>query len=280
MAWSLQGRAVLVTGAASGIGRETARLLAQRGARVAVLDVDAEGAAAVAAECGVDGFALAADVRDREQLQDAVDEAAARLGGLDVVLANAGIGRGGFLRWMDPDDWEEVVHVNLLGVHRTARAALPYLVDSRGYLLLTGSLAAAVHGVGLSAYSAAKAGVEALGNALRLEVAHLGVGVGVAYYSWIDTPMVREADGHPVYGGRRQNLPGVFGKTYDVADAAHATVVGIEARAERVVYPRWVKRVLALRTLLPQLLRKRALAEAEEVDALAAADAAEATPAR
>jgi NAD(P)-dependent dehydrogenase (short-subunit alcohol dehydrogenase family) len=280
VASTLQGRAALVTGGASGIGRETALLLASRGARVALLDLDADGAAAAAADCGGEAFALAADVRDREQLHDAVEEAAARLGGLDVVLANAGVGRGGFLRWMDPDEWEEVVHVNLLGVHRTTRAALPYLVDSRGYLLLTASLAAAVHGVGLSAYSAAKAGVEALGNALRLEVAHLGVGVGVAYYSWIDTPMVREADAHPVYGGRRHTLPGVFGRTYDVADAARATVAGIEARADRVVYPPWVKRVLALRTLLPRLVRKRALVEAPEVDALAAADAAKATPAR
>jgi NAD(P)-dependent dehydrogenase (short-subunit alcohol dehydrogenase family) len=277
MPWSLQGKRALVTGGASGIGRETARLLAQRGVRVAVLDVNGEGAAAAAADIGGDAFGLAVDVRDRAAVDGAVAEAAERLGGLDVVLANAGLGKGGYLRWQDADEWEAVVEVNLLGVARTARSVLPQLVESRGYLLLTASVAAAVHGPGMSAYSASKAGVEALGNALRLEVKHLGVDVGVAYYSWIRTPMVEAADAHPVYGGRRHELRGPFGKTYEVTDAARATADGVAARAERVVYPPWVTRVLALRTLLPHLSRRDALARAPEIDRLAEQAAREAT---
>jgi len=269
MPWSLHGKRALVTGGASGIGKETARLLAGRGVRVALLDVDGDGAAAAAQEIGGDAFALQADVRDRAVLETAVAEAAERLGGLDIVLANAGLGKGGYLRWHDADEWEVVVEVNLLGVARTARAALPHLVASRGYLLLTASVAAAVHAPGMSAYSASKAGVEAIGNAVRLEVAHLGVGVGVAYYSWIRTPMVEAADAHPVYGGRRHEMRGPFGKTYEVADAARATVAGIAARADRVAYPPWVKRVLAFRTLLAHLGRRDALARAPEIDRLA-----------
>jgi NAD(P)-dependent dehydrogenase (short-subunit alcohol dehydrogenase family) len=278
MPWSLEGKRVLVTGGGSGIGRETARLLAQRGAKVALLDLDGDAAAAAAAEIGGGAFGIAVDVRGRAALEAAVVDAAERLGGIDVALANAGLGRGGLLRWQDADEWEAVVEVNLLGVARTARAALPYLVDSRGYLLLTASVAAAVHPPAMSAYSASKAGVEAIGNAVRLEVKHLGVDVGVAYYSWIRTPMVDAADADPVYGGRRHEVRGRFGKTYPVEDAAYATAEGIVARAEYVVYPRWVRRVLTLRTMVNRLGRRDALARVSEVDARAERAARDATP--
>src|SRR5689334_8624511 len=112
MSWSLQGRRALVTGGASGIGKETARLLAERGVRVALLDVNADGAVAAAEEIGRDVFGLQVDVRDRAAVETSVAEAAERLGGLDIALANAGLGRGGYLRWQDVDEWEAVIEVN------------------------------------------------------------------------------------------------------------------------------------------------------------------------
>jgi NAD(P)-dependent dehydrogenase (short-subunit alcohol dehydrogenase family) len=275
MASSLQGRATVVTGAASGIGFETARLLAQRGARVALLDVDEAGAAEAAERCGAEAFALGVDVRDPASVEQAVAEVADRLGSLDVVLANAGVGRAGVARFVDPDQWEDTVFVNLFGVWRTARAALPHLIASKGYLLLTGSLAAGLHTPAMSAYSASKAGVEALGDVLRLELAHLGVDVGVAYYSWIRTPMVVEAERkHPEFARLRAGMRPPFNRMYAVERAAAATVDGIERRAAKVVYPRWVGKALALRGALARAARADALRAVPELDRLAAHEAA------
>jgi NAD(P)-dependent dehydrogenase (short-subunit alcohol dehydrogenase family) len=275
MASSLHGRAAVVTGAASGIGFETARLLAQRGARVALLDVDESGAAEAAERCGAEAFVLGVDVGDRASVEQAVAEAADRLGGLDVVLANAGVGRAGVARFVDPDEWEDTVFVNLFGVWRTARAALPHLIASKGYLLLTGSLAAGLHSPAMSAYSASKAGVEALGDVLRLELAHLGVDVGVAYYSWIRTPMVVEAERkHPEFARLRAGMRPPFNRMYAVERAAAATVAGIERRAAKVLYPRWVGKALALRGALARAARADALRAVPELDRLAAHEAA------
>ncbi len=270
MSSSLQGRAALVTGAASGIGLETALLLAQRGARVALLDVDEAGVLVAAERCGPATLALPVDLRDRASVEQAVAEAAERLGGLNVVLANAGVGRGGIARWTDPDEWEDAVGVNLFDVWRTARAALPHVVASRGYLLLTASLAAGFHIPAMSAYSASKAGVEALGDVLRLELAHLGVAVGVAYYSWIRTPMVENAEAqHPEFGRLRKGMRPPFNRTYPVERAAAATVAGIERRSEKVAYPRWVGNALALRGVLGRAARADAIRAVPELDRLA-----------
>lgn len=161
--WSLQGKTVFITGGARGIGAETARRVAARGARVALAGLEPELLEQVAAECG-DGAWFECDVTDRDQLQSAVDGTLERFGGIDVVMANAGIGAGGTVRTMDPGQWERVIEVNLLGVYRTINLTLPHVTARRGYILPVASIAAAVHAPGMSAYAAAKSGVEALGN--------------------------------------------------------------------------------------------------------------------
>ena len=113
---------------------------------------------------------------------------------------------------MDPAGWERIIEVNLLGVYRTINVCLPHVIERRGYVLPVASIAAAVHAPGMSAYSATKAGVEALGDSLRGEVKHLGVDVGVAYYSWIDTDMVRGADTHPAAQFMRGEAAGPGGQ--------------------------------------------------------------------
>ena len=121
-----------------------------------------------------------ADVRDAVALTAAIDDLADRLGGLDVAVANAGIATGGPLRLVGTETVEETIDVNLLGVWRTVRASLPHVVERRGHLLLVASAAAVLPSGGLGAYSAAKAGVEALGRSLRVELAPHGVTVAVA----------------------------------------------------------------------------------------------------
>jgi NAD(P)-dependent dehydrogenase (short-subunit alcohol dehydrogenase family) len=250
--WSVRGKTVLITGAARGIGAETARRLAARGAKLSLVGLEPELLERVAAECG-DAAWFEADVTDRDALQAAVDGTVERFGGIDVVMANAGIGAGGTVRTMDPDSWERVIEVNLLGVFRTVRACLPHVVERRGYVLPVASVAAAVHSPGMSAYAASKAAVEAFGNSMRGELAHRGVGVGVAYFSWIDTDMVRGADESPATKFMRSKLRGPAGRTYPVSEAGEAVAEGIEQRARRIVVPRNFRSLLVLRMLASRL---------------------------
>ena len=203
MSWDLDGRVALITGGASGIGAELARQLARKGMRIGLIDRDGEQLDAIVpgAETAV------ADVRDAEQLTAAIDDLARRLGGIDVAVANAGIATGGPLRMVAPETVEETIDVNLLGVWRTARAALPHVLERRGHLLLVASAAAVLPAAGLGAYSASKAGVEALGRALRVELRPHGVSVGVAYYLFLDTPMVEAGDRSPIFARRQARMP-------------------------------------------------------------------------
>ena len=223
MAWNLDGRVALVTGAGSGIGAELARRLAARGMRLALIDVDGERLEAVAA--GIRGAETAvADVRDGEALTAAIDDLAARLGGIDVAVANAGIATGGPLRLVGPDTVTDTIDVNLLGVWRTVRASLPHVVARRGHLLLVASAAAVLPSGGLGAYSAAKAGVEALGRSLRIELRHHGVSVGVAYYLFLNTPMVAAGEASPVFQAAQRRFSGPIGKTWPLEPAIDRTV--------------------------------------------------------
>jgi len=269
--WNLSGRSVLVTGAGRGIGAEVSRRLAARGARVALLDLDAAAVESVAAECP-GSIALVADVTDAAALGAAVDEAVARLGGLEVVLANAGIATVGMVRSIDPVAFERTIEINLLGVWRTVRACLPYVIERRGYILPTASLAAAAHSPGMAAYAASKAGVEAFADCLRAEVAHLGVSVGCAYFSFIDTPMVRGADATAVVASMKAKLKGPLARSYPVADAAEAVVRGIERRSRRVVAPGWVRGMLLARDVLQPLSERLGQASVPEADRIALAE--------
>ncbi|HYF25793.1 MAG TPA: SDR family NAD(P)-dependent oxidoreductase [Baekduia sp.] len=241
----LRGRRVVITGAARGIGALTARALHARGARVALLGIEPALLAGVAAECGAAPW-RECDVRDLEQVQRAVDEVAGDLGGLDVAVANAGIAAQLPLLGGDPDVFEQTLAVNLLGAYHLVRAAGPHVAHPGGYVLLTASLAAAVHPPLLGAYAASKAGVEALGNSLRGELAPTGARVGVAYFSELDTDMTSrgfstEAAKRTPLGGHG-HLP-----VAPVGPAIDAVVEGIARRRRRVVSPRRVAVILRFR---------------------------------
>ena len=250
------GRSVLITGAARGIGAETARRLAARGARVALAGLEPDLLEAVAADCP-GSIWLPCDVTDRQAVQDAVDATVAAFGGIDVVVANAGVFRFGTVRDSDEAAWERVIDVNLLGMWRTVRAALPHVIARRGYVLPVASLAAIAHSPGMSSYAATKAATEAFGNALRGEVRHLGVDVGVAYFSWIDTEMVRGGDRDELMGRMRAQVKPPLHKTYPVADAAESVVQGIERRARLVCHPRWLPALMAIRGLLQPIVDRQ-----------------------
>ncbi|MFL5349545.1 MAG: SDR family NAD(P)-dependent oxidoreductase, partial [Hyalangium sp.] len=207
----------------------------------------------VAAQCGPDAIWFETDVTDWDALEHAASGTAERFGGIDVVMANAGVAVAGLVETVDPRSWERVIEVNLLGVWRTVRTCLPYVIERRGYVLPVASMAAAVHGPVMSAYCAAKAGVEAFGDSLRSEMRHKGVDVGVAYFSWIATDMVAGGDASPAGGILRGRMKGPLGKTYPLSVAIDAVEHGIETRARRVVAPGWARIMLAMRDFVGPL---------------------------
>src|SRR5207248_1606160 len=156
--------------------------------------IEQEALEAVAAECG-GTVAVPCDVRSRDEVEAAVAAAVDHLGGLDVVIANAGVAAQLPINGGDPEIFERTIAVNLIGVYYTLRAAAPHISHPGGYALAISSLAAAVHPPLLGAYSASKAGVEALGDVLRMELAHTGARVGVAYFAELDTDMTSRGFG-------------------------------------------------------------------------------------
>ena len=240
---SLQGKVVFITGGARGIGAELARRLRDKGAKLVLIDLDNDELAKLAAELGEDRvLTVVADVRDLPALRAAVARGVERFGGIDVVVANAGIASYGSVLQVDPEAFKRVLDVNVLGVFHTVRATLPAVIERRGYVLIVSSLAAYTAAPGLAPYNASKGGVEMLANALRLEVAHHGVSVGSAHMSWIDTALVRDTKADlPSFGELLARLPWPLGKTTTVDKCAEAFVKGIEGRATRVYCPSWVR---------------------------------------
>lgn len=266
--YSLQGKAVFITGAARGIGAECARRCAQRGAKIALVGLEPEELPKVAAECGPEAIWFEADVRDTESLQAAVDGTVERFGGIDVCISNAGIAGGGPVRLVSEEAIERIVEVNLLGSMRTVKACLPHVIERRGYILQVASVAAAIHSPGMSGYATSKAGIEAYANCLRAEVKHLGVGVGVGYFSWIDTDLVRGADERRGYRTLRAKLRGPLATTHPVSAVGDAVLAGIESKSRWVVVPGWVRSLLYMRTvaqLISEAQGARNMPEAEQL---------------
>jgi NAD(P)-dependent dehydrogenase (short-subunit alcohol dehydrogenase family) len=259
---AVEGQVVLITGAARGIGAELARRLAGGGARLALVDLDRAEIERIAGSFGGDAIALGADVTDVASLEVAVARAVERFGGVDVAVANAGTAALGTVATVDPSIWERNLEINLHGVWRTARTVLPHLVARRGYLLNIASIAAIVPFPGASAYAASKAAVEAFSNSLRLEVAHLGVRVGVAYFSFISTPLVQGFEERAAFRAFRAAAPPPFRNTYPVELAAEALVRGIAQRSRRVYAPGWLRWLLLARGLLSNRLVERGLERA------------------
>jgi len=256
--FDLNGKVALVTGAARGIGYETARQTHLRGASVAVVDLDPEQAREAAERIGERAIGIAADVTDEGAMRAAVAETVERFGGLDVAVANAGIApvKMATVRGIGSEEWERVFAVDILGVWRTVRAALPQIVERRGHIVVTSSVYAFVNGVLNSPYAVAKSGVESLGRSLRAELMPLGASAGVAYFGWVDTKMVKDAFENN--GGRmEENLPDFLRKRIEPDEAGAAVVRGIERRAPRIFAPKWWRYVSALRGILNPLLDRR-----------------------
>jgi NAD(P)-dependent dehydrogenase (short-subunit alcohol dehydrogenase family) len=257
--YDLDGKVALVTGAARGIGFETARQMHLRGASVAVLDLDAGEAQEAAERIGERAIGLAADVTDQGAMMASVAAVVEKFGGVDVAVANAGIAQKQLatVRGISGEEWERVFEVDLLGVWRTVRAALPQIVERRGQMVVISSVYAFANGMGNTPYAVAKAGVESLGRALRVELAPHGASATVAYFGWVDTKLVQDAFAQPDSDRLRDLSPDFLLKRITPDEAAAGLVRGIEERAPRVFMPKWWRYVSALRGVINPLLDRR-----------------------
>jgi len=253
----------VITGAARGIGLETARQLSATH-RVALLDRDAAGAERAAAQIGADAVHAACDITDADAVASAVADVVERCGGIDVAIANAGIATAGALRHLDPDVLALQVDVNLVGNWRFLHACLPHVIERRGYVLCIASIYALLHGPAVAAYAMSKSGVEAFADTLRVEVKARGVDVGVAYYSFLDTDLVRGAMENPAVQLIRSRTPWPLSATSEVGPAVEAAARGIERRSRAVHYPRWVRALVAAHGVIQPLFEPFMARNAEE----------------
>ena len=263
---SLEGRRVLITGAARGIGAALAERLHERGARLSVVGLEEDLLEQVAARCG-GAHVARCDVGDREQVERAVDGAVGALGGLDVVVANAGIAAQMPMVGGDPTVMERTLRVNVLGVFYTLRAAGPHISHRNGYALPIASVAAALHLPLMGAYNASKAASEAIGNTLRVELRGTGARVGVGYFAEIETDMTERGFGTKA---AEKLLAGVgpFHRVAPLHVAIDALERGIARRARRVVAPSWAAPLLPLRMAAQPFVDRgaqRGLREALEI---------------
>jgi len=215
---ALGGRRAVITGGGSGIGAATCRRFAEEGARVAVLDRDAEAAALVAKE--VHGIALAVDVRDGDAMTAAVDDAAEQLGGLTDLVANAGTGMAKALHDYTDKEFALLVGVNLTGTFNAIRAAVPHLLAAGGGSIVTNASLTGLRPTrGEGPYSAAKAAVINLTATAALEYAPT-IRANCVAPGMIDTPLTAVVTGNDEWRGAAEaGTPlGRVGTAQEVAD--------------------------------------------------------------
>lgn len=239
MRYDLAGRVVAITGSTGGLGRAVAVALKVRGARLALFDLDADAVAAQVKSLGTssDVWGTHIDVRSWETTEKAIDAAATHFGGLDVIIASAGIAISSPMEKLAPEAFDRVIDINLNGVWRTFRAALPHVRQRQGYMLAISSMAAFVHSPLQAQYTASKAGIWAMCDSVRLEVRRLGVGVGTIHPTFFATAMMDEVLADPagvkIWGGNSKGL----WKMVPLRAVVDGVIRGIERRKDLIVIP-------------------------------------------
>lgn len=251
--YSLNDRVIAITGATGGLGRAAVQALRDKGAKLVLLDLDLDSLNAMAAALGGPDVAAGwvANVRSIESLETALKEAARHFGGIDVVVAGAGVSSVVALEYIDPATFDRVIDINLNGVARTFRAALPHVKARQGYLLAISSMAAFVHSPLNTAYTASKAGVWALCDSLRLELRQHGVGVGSLHPTFFQTPMMEAVIDGPSSTLVWNNHQGIW-QFVALEQVVAALVECIEQRHDLVTVPR----NLGLVAKAPGLMRR------------------------
>jgi short-subunit dehydrogenase len=244
MAGRLTGLRAAITGGSSGIGAATARELAARGVRVAIAGRNAAALERVAAD--TNGSVVLGDLREPGCAQRIIDAAVDDLGGLDVLVSNAGIGWAGPFASMSDSDIDAVLDVNLRAAAHLARAAIPHLRRGRGRLVFVGSIAGLVGVPGETWYSATKAGLGCLADTLRAELRPAGVGVSLVSPGVVDTAYFER---------RKAPYRRRYPRLISAETAAAAIVNAIEHGRDDVVVPPWLSLPARVKVSFPGLYR-------------------------
>ncbi len=262
MAGFWQGKSVIMTGGASGIGLALSRALVARGAELWLTDVDPVGASMRAKELGDAVRARALDVRDADGVRSVVDEVLAQHGQLDVVFNNAGIGVAGESHTMDASHFDRTIDINVRGVTNGVVAAYPRMVEQgHGILVNTASAAGLLPVPLMSAYAMSKHAVVGLSDSLRLEARNYGVQVSVLCPAAIETPLL-DSEGpddleKPWRPDLRRFLTAIAGAPYPVDDFAEYALRGIEAGRAKIIAPAMARAGARLGRWLPGLAEAR-----------------------
>ena len=194
MVGRLAGKRIIITGAVNNIGREAAHQFITEGARVVVADIDAESGRRTAEALGSGAHFIKADVTKEDEVRELVEQGVAWLGGLDVLVQNAGIQHSGFVTDFDASKWDALFAVNARAHFFGAKYAIPHLRKSgKGSIVNTSSLAGKRGGPGMTAYSASKGAVIAFSTALAMELAKDNIRVNTICPGWVDTPFNQPA---------------------------------------------------------------------------------------
>jgi NAD(P)-dependent dehydrogenase (short-subunit alcohol dehydrogenase family) len=251
----LAGRVAVVTGAATGIGRSIAHALARQRAKVAVLDIDEEGAGVVAAAIeakGGEAAALRCDVTQPIDCSDAVAAVTERWGGVDLLVNNAGISHHSRGADTDPSVIRRVMDVNFFGAVHCTHAALPSLIERRGAVVAISSVAGFAPLVGRAGYAASKHALHGYFDTLRVELAERGVDVLLVCPAYADTNIDRHAVGAAKQPVRKRTV----GRLLHPDEVADAVVRGVEER-QRAIALSWVaKSSYWLWTLAPAVYER------------------------
>ncbi|WP_405136423.1 SDR family NAD(P)-dependent oxidoreductase [Nocardia sp. NBC_01388] len=270
--YSLSDKVVLITGSGRGLGAATAAVLAQRGARVVLADIDLPAAEQVVATLPIGrALALKCDVTQLDSVQEVVRRAHEEFGRIDVVIANAGVlGRGGTMRVLHPDQVAGVLAVNVNGAVNTVSATLDSVIRSRGQIVVVSSVFAYLNGSGAIPYAMSKAAVEQLGRGLGVELASHGASAMTAYFSLIETDMIRQGvDADPHVTALLAAMPKFVLKRIQPKTAATAIADGLERRRRSIAVPgRW-RPIAALRGIAGPIVDAKLARDAAVRQALA-----------
>lgn len=246
-------RSIVITGAGSGLGRALALRYAREGWRVAVLDKDAERAAAVGEEVSVAGgeaLVRRVDVTSGAALAAAARKLRSTWGGVDVVVANAGVAASGTLAGTPMKDWHWVFEVNVFGVVATLRAFLPMMeARRRGHVVAVASAAGFVSAPGMAAYNASKAAVISICESLRSELAPAGIGVSVACPSFFRTRLLESFRGSKASKNIAAKL--MERSSLGADDVAEDIRVAVEKKEFMVVSHTDASRILLVKRFVP-----------------------------
>jgi 3-oxoacyl-[acyl-carrier protein] reductase len=217
----LQGRKAFITGASRGIGRAIAEAFAREGAQLALAATSAERLADTAKSCGGDVLTLGLDVRNSGQCDAAVKQAVERLGGLDIVVNNAGVTRDNLLMRLTDEDYDAVLDTNMRGAFNITRAAArPLMKSKNGRLINIASVVGIAGNAGQTNYAASKGGLIAFTKSVAKELAGRGVTANVIAPGFIETDMTASLDAKVKEEALKGIRLGRFGKPEDIAQAA------------------------------------------------------------